>query len=590
MVQGYYTLEEAAGILSMAPDKLSQMAQKREIRAFADRGTWRFRTQDVDEMSRRLGQGSDPDFTLNDAPPPKKHTSKVDTKPSSKVDAKPSSKVDAPTAGGDDLIIGFAPSDDNPIIPMNLEESAPPKKRTSGVKDKQPAGEEELFEFELSSSGDMDLDLDSEMGYTEPAPKPGDDEAPIGFQTDDGSSPPTAKFKTSMPAMRGGKTSIAGQGSKLKKTTIPPEAKQDSGVKLVGMEDGGGSVVIPLDEHVVPPSDSDVKLEETGSSSSGELAMTEEMKIDDLDEELRRAEELARAADEPAGGSPFELSESDLDEAPAPRKRTSGVKGAPPADDDDEVSLGDLSPVAGTSGASGINLHLPADTGVNLEKSGNLGGGGDEVEFELSLDAESTPAPSSSPGANDSSEFELTLDDSGGLAPLDGDSSSDSTESPSEEKDIFETDDNIPALDEESGSEAVALDDADTDLESSDFEFDASAQEEETDDSGSQVVALDEDEEVSKATRDDEDELEGVSEVDDEEDGDAVGAGVGAAPAPWGALPMIFLLPGVVVMFLLGLMTFELLHGMWGYKQPYKPTGLIIKPIAEMFGAEFPND
>src|SRR5437763_11641667 len=59
MVQGYYTLEEAAGILGMPTDKLSHMAQKREVRAFADRGTWRFRTQDVEEMARRQGQASD---------------------------------------------------------------------------------------------------------------------------------------------------------------------------------------------------------------------------------------------------------------------------------------------------------------------------------------------------------------------------------------------------------------------------------------------------------------------------------------------------------------------------------------------------
>ena len=59
MVQGYYTLEEAARILKMSPEKLSHMAQKREVRAFADRGTWRFRTQDVEEMARRQGQASD---------------------------------------------------------------------------------------------------------------------------------------------------------------------------------------------------------------------------------------------------------------------------------------------------------------------------------------------------------------------------------------------------------------------------------------------------------------------------------------------------------------------------------------------------
>src|SRR6516165_7553113 len=66
MVQGYYTLDEAARILGMDAERLNQMAQKREIRAFADRGTWRFRTQDVEEMARRLGLGSSPDLQLGE--------------------------------------------------------------------------------------------------------------------------------------------------------------------------------------------------------------------------------------------------------------------------------------------------------------------------------------------------------------------------------------------------------------------------------------------------------------------------------------------------------------------------------------------
>ncbi|MBV9125772.1 MAG: helix-turn-helix domain-containing protein, partial [Planctomycetes bacterium] len=73
MVQGYYTLDEAAKILQMPPEKLSQLAQKREIRAFADRGTWRFRTQDIEEKARQLGLGSSPDLQLGErqpAPPP----------------------------------------------------------------------------------------------------------------------------------------------------------------------------------------------------------------------------------------------------------------------------------------------------------------------------------------------------------------------------------------------------------------------------------------------------------------------------------------------------------------------------------------
>src|SRR6266571_369733 len=66
MVQGYYTLDEAARILGMAIEDLSHMAQRREVRAFADRGTWRFRTQDIEEMSRRLGMASNPDLQLGE--------------------------------------------------------------------------------------------------------------------------------------------------------------------------------------------------------------------------------------------------------------------------------------------------------------------------------------------------------------------------------------------------------------------------------------------------------------------------------------------------------------------------------------------
>ena len=59
MVQGYYTLEESAQILGISPDELKQRARKGEIRSFQDRGTWRFRIQDIQEMARRRhGNGS----------------------------------------------------------------------------------------------------------------------------------------------------------------------------------------------------------------------------------------------------------------------------------------------------------------------------------------------------------------------------------------------------------------------------------------------------------------------------------------------------------------------------------------------------
>jgi hypothetical protein len=62
----FYTLEEAARVLGMSPEELKGKAQHREIRAFMDSGSWRFRVADIDELARRRGLGSDPDLSLSD--------------------------------------------------------------------------------------------------------------------------------------------------------------------------------------------------------------------------------------------------------------------------------------------------------------------------------------------------------------------------------------------------------------------------------------------------------------------------------------------------------------------------------------------
>src|SRR5436309_10541351 len=73
MVQGYYTLSEAAQYLNVQVDELKQMAQKGRIRSFQDRGTLRFRIQDIQELARQRGVSSDPELVLGEASlPPKK--------------------------------------------------------------------------------------------------------------------------------------------------------------------------------------------------------------------------------------------------------------------------------------------------------------------------------------------------------------------------------------------------------------------------------------------------------------------------------------------------------------------------------------
>ncbi len=62
----FYTLEEAARVLGMSAEELNSKAQTREVRAFLDGGSWRFRVVDIDELARQRGLGSDAELRLSD--------------------------------------------------------------------------------------------------------------------------------------------------------------------------------------------------------------------------------------------------------------------------------------------------------------------------------------------------------------------------------------------------------------------------------------------------------------------------------------------------------------------------------------------
>src|SRR5262249_23688196 len=143
-------------------------------------------------------------------------------------------------------------------------------------------------------------------------------------------------------------------------------------------------------------------------------------------------------------------------------------------------------------------------------------------------------------------------------------------DSSGEQKDIFETDFDLQAAgmgEEESASQAVAIDEGDTDLESSDFDLAIE------DESGSQAVALSEDETASidesaaprsktKVSKVD----AGLSEADYATDEDlltseeapaqepleeeAPAPSVPAAQADWGIYPMLMMVPCVLIMIM----------------------------------------
>ncbi len=377
------------------------------------------------------------------------------------------------------------------------------------------------------------------------------------------------------------------------------------------------------------------------------------------DDEIRKqaASAMRKKTGSATGSSPFELSDPKLPASGKTKgaKKTAahnaeefevtaadaGKHGKPSDSHDapilmaeDEVGLGEVS---GSKGESGINLQDPKDGGISLEDAGS-----DEIEFELSLAEPEAEAEEVAEDTDSSSEFELSLDaaepndkdsssefelslegeESGGVdsssefelsldvdddssiqleSSLGGDSDSEfelaldesgGLAAPDKENDIFETDIDVPALDEESGSEALALEEG-GDLENSDFDMDVGGEGE----TGSQVVALEDEEDVDEgaetvarprraaAAIGDDEEVDGdlEGELEDEEQGVGRGARapVYAPPANWGVAAPVGLLVWFVVLFVVVLMNYELVAGLWGFHKGTPVAGPVVSAIAK---------
>jgi hypothetical protein len=566
-----YTLEEAAEKVNIPPDEFKRRLREdwKHIRSFRDGSTLRFRANDVDELARSLGLGSStPELQLPE--PGSAASSEVtipmelnldDSGPAPVLNETPSEQPkSAPTEEVENLIV----LDDNitlggpDVFVLQEDKPAPAPPSGSKLGLKKPDSDVRLEKAEERKSKKKPDDS-SDSILTE--------EIDLGVMAGGSSGKLTGSSKIKLsPSSSSSKISKGGSGkikkSEIDKTTVPPPDEEDS--------------------------------------SEFELSLD----VDSSDE--------------------FELSLSD--------------------DSSADISLGDVQGAPSAGPRSGINLSNPVDSGLSLEergtgpKSGTKSGGPksggpksgksksapkpaddeEEIDFELSLDTPGASSKglgsskSSKKLADSDSEFELTLDSEGDL--------SDSLEvetgsfaSDEQKGDIFETDFEIPALDDDSASEAVALEEADTDLDSSDF--DLAVDETGLEESASEVVAIDDETEAPKPkpkgkkkapkpAREEEvveaddqavsfddvelsagEALEGVTPDEDAETEAEAGEPqiVYVGSKPWGVLPAIMLFPCVIVLFVAGLMGYELMHSVWGYHQPTKPTSVVTDAVAQMF-------
>jgi len=263
------------------------------------------------------------------------------------------------------------------------------------------------------------------------------------------------------------------------------------------------------------------------------------------------------------GGDEFQISENEIDFIPTVEDMNIGVEPNLLLDDSNGSDQGLSSSIELQSESGGDSSEFE----LSVEESGS-----DLLSLDGSMSGEGVGTQVVDDSSSDS-EFELNLDEEVGVVS-DVEAASDGGLDSS-----FE----LEPSDSDSGSQVVEVDDGnDADPLGATAEFNELEVVE--DGSSSQVVAIDDVEEVEEV-------VEEVSEVTEEveeevEEGRTL---VYAGDAPWGALPTIFLIPGVLILFVVGLMSLELMRGMYGFNKGTGFTSIIIKPISEMF-TDFPKN
>lgn len=422
MVQGYYSLEEAAEFLGMPVDELKRMAQKRDIRAFADKGSWKFRQQDIEELRRTRQLGSDPEIRLSDLAEGGKDEHILDS---------------------DEHVVFDDSAFTNPSHPASDSAAT-----VIGVRGGQnPDSDVRLVVTGEGATGDSDVRLVPEAG---PA-GPGDSGEEIPLAGDIAKSPSDSDIRLTFD------DSSAGRPRSIRDTEHTDEIDLDAELAARGMK-------TPTPTKRQPPEKTESDLD---------------FKLDD---DLTTGFKL-EGQDVPFNVDEFDSDSNDAIPTPKSRPGSFSKDETIAIDDmrldDGDIDLGGISDatVGMSSSDSGINLTDADDSGISLEAESGQEQTSDS-EFELSLDssedsdffasedmpafkeADSAPKIAAGKGApapkakapakakedsSDSEDFDLDIDD---------------------EIEIEESASDVVAIDEEDDSE----DDSEDDFAEDDFD------------------------------------------------------------------------------------------------------------------------
>jgi hypothetical protein len=628
----FYSLNDAARVLGMSPEELKSKAQQREIRAFLDGGSWRFRVVDIDELARRRGLGSEAELRLSDMEVPAASGENLDpldvsefqlgvAKPdlgNETTDLRafsPKSKEQAATESGsehdilfDDLSVPPSPVPSSSSVVIGMESSiAFPSDSDVRVMPESGFG---------ASDSDVRLAPDLEgISGSDVRPVPdlegisGSDVRPVP-EYDQGTSGSDVRV---VPDLEGTSSSDVrpvpeyDQGTSGSDVRVVPdlEGTSNSGVRLVPDFDSGTSgsdvrLATPDPDAIAAPPDlmprqaidSDVTLIKDDSADHSLLAPSagaldtaiHSRTIVDSSAELH--------ADQPGSDSDFELNpSSDLVDALLPESGSDFELSALDGSDLFESTPrrpGDSDVTAADPNLSGINLSRPSDSGINLQTATD---GAfdvehlDSIELAPLTDDEVKTFPSSEASAPAKpAKAKPSLDAAPPSAVKKG------------EKDIFDEADfevDVPISDEDSSEDKTLQLDA-----ASDFELEES-------DDRSEVFAIDEEEVDQNAATamapsafaEDEDEDDGFEEAVSTEMATAWSSGeaqTSAAGAPamvisrevgpeWGRVWVGVLSFTTLFLLFAAFMALDLLRNLYDFRETPLASGLV-RTIAGIFG------
>ncbi len=253
----YLSLEEAAARLAVSRDQLIRMRESGEIRGFADRGTWKFRVEDVDELARTRQADSSPDVQLFG-------------------DSGPMVVGDEPSGAGSSTILAEADADvgEQPTV---IRKAAEVKKGSDS--DVKLVGEDSDSDITLASAkpgagSDSDVRLmgpDSDSDITLAPAGQGSDKLIDSAVAEDGSSDSDVAL-------------IGGSDSSVALDLSPDDSEQAS----VLSDDAGlsmeSSLTLAADSGISLEADEGITLEGTESGISLEGIADSGISLEDSDE------------------------------------------------------------------------------------------------------------------------------------------------------------------------------------------------------------------------------------------------------------------------------------------------------------------